>query len=81
MEAVGRKLQEYHHQYQEKSRDYDRLYEDYTRTSQVGLGTAHTCLQGRHLLTRCLLHLPGDPDEAHGHRGLQPDHHHLPGAV
>lgn len=37
MEAVGRKLQEYHHQYQEKSRDYDRLYEDYTRTSQVGL--------------------------------------------
>ncbi|XP_037553804.1 phosphatidylinositol 3-kinase regulatory subunit gamma [Nematolebias whitei] len=34
IDAVGKKLQEYHHQYQEKSKDYDRLYEDYTKTSQ-----------------------------------------------
>lgn len=36
IEAVGKKLQEYHQQYQEKNREYDRLYEEYTRTSQVG---------------------------------------------
>ncbi|KAM4745739.1 phosphatidylinositol 3-kinase regulatory subunit alpha-like [Anableps anableps] len=34
VEAVGKKLYEYHLQYQEKSREYDRLYEEYTRTSQ-----------------------------------------------
>ncbi|KAA0716518.1 Phosphatidylinositol 3-kinase regulatory subunit alpha [Triplophysa tibetana] len=34
IEAVGKKLQEYHQQYQEKNREYDRLYEEYTRTSQ-----------------------------------------------
>ncbi|XP_029985338.1 phosphatidylinositol 3-kinase regulatory subunit gamma-like isoform X1 [Sphaeramia orbicularis] len=34
IDAVGKKLQEYHSQYQDKSREYDRLYEDYTRTSQ-----------------------------------------------
>uniref|UniRef100_A0A4W3K2T2 Phosphoinositide-3-kinase, regulatory subunit 1 (alpha) n=1 Tax=Callorhinchus milii TaxID=7868 RepID=A0A4W3K2T2_CALMI len=34
IEAVGKKLHEYHTQYQEKSREYDRLYEEYTRTSQ-----------------------------------------------
>ncbi|XP_061586299.1 phosphatidylinositol 3-kinase regulatory subunit alpha-like [Cololabis saira] len=34
IEAVGKKLHEYHLQYQEKNREYDRLYEDYTRTSQ-----------------------------------------------
>ncbi|KAL2100386.1 hypothetical protein ACEWY4_004780 [Coilia grayii] len=34
IEAVGKKLYEYHQQYQEKNREYDRLYEDYTRTSQ-----------------------------------------------
>lgn len=38
IEAVGRKLQEYHSQYQDQSREYDRLYEDYTKTSQVRLG-------------------------------------------
>lgn len=36
IEAVGKKLHEYHQQYQEKNREYDRLYEEYTRTSQVG---------------------------------------------
>lgn len=36
IEAVGRKLCEYHQQYQEKNKEYDRLYEEYTRTSQVG---------------------------------------------
>lgn len=35
IEAVGKKLHEYHQQYQEKNREYDRLYEEYTRTSQV----------------------------------------------
>lgn len=35
IEAVGRKLCEYHQQYQEKNKEYDRLYEEYTRTSQV----------------------------------------------
>ncbi|XP_006899044.1 PREDICTED: phosphatidylinositol 3-kinase regulatory subunit gamma-like [Elephantulus edwardii] len=34
IDAVGKKLQEYHAQYQEKSKEYDRLYEEYTRTSQ-----------------------------------------------
>ncbi|XP_008417668.1 phosphatidylinositol 3-kinase regulatory subunit alpha-like isoform X1 [Poecilia reticulata] len=34
VEAVGKKLHEYHLQYQEKNHEYDRLYEEYTRTSQ-----------------------------------------------
>ncbi|XP_067264540.1 phosphatidylinositol 3-kinase regulatory subunit alpha isoform X1 [Chanodichthys erythropterus] len=34
IEAVGKKLHEYHQQFQEKNREYDRLYEEYTRTSQ-----------------------------------------------
>ncbi|XP_069088866.1 phosphatidylinositol 3-kinase regulatory subunit gamma isoform X2 [Pleurodeles waltl] len=34
IDAVGKKLHEYHCQYQEKSKDYDGLYEEYTRTSQ-----------------------------------------------
>lgn len=37
IDAVGKKLQEYHAQYQEKSKEYDKLYEEYTRTSQVGV--------------------------------------------
>lgn len=37
IEDVGKKLHEYHLQYQEKNREYDRLYEEYTRTSQVSL--------------------------------------------
>ncbi len=35
IEAVGKKLHEYHQQFQEKNKEYDRLYEEYTRTSQV----------------------------------------------
>lgn len=35
MEAVGAQLKVYHQQYQDKSREYDQLYEEYTRTSQV----------------------------------------------
>ncbi|MBN3315564.1 P85B kinase, partial [Atractosteus spatula] len=34
IEAVGEQLRVYHEQYQEKSREYDVLYEEYTRTSQ-----------------------------------------------
>ncbi|KAE8610008.1 hypothetical protein XENTR_v10011985 [Xenopus tropicalis] len=34
IDAVGRKLQEYHGQFQDKSKEYDKLYEEYTKTSQ-----------------------------------------------
>uniref|UniRef100_A0A8C5PX33 Phosphatidylinositol 3-kinase regulatory subunit gamma n=1 Tax=Leptobrachium leishanense TaxID=445787 RepID=A0A8C5PX33_9ANUR len=34
IDAVGKRLQEFHDQYQDKSREYDLLYEEYTRTSQ-----------------------------------------------
>uniref|UniRef100_A0A1A8PB37 Phosphatidylinositol 3-kinase regulatory subunit gamma n=1 Tax=Nothobranchius rachovii TaxID=451742 RepID=A0A1A8PB37_9TELE len=34
IDAVGKKLQEYHNQYQEKSKEYDKLYEEHTKTSQ-----------------------------------------------
>ncbi|XP_077470900.1 phosphatidylinositol 3-kinase regulatory subunit beta isoform X1 [Stigmatopora argus] len=34
IEEVGEQLKVYHEQYQEKSREYDILYEEYTRTSQ-----------------------------------------------
>uniref|UniRef100_A0A669CGA9 Phosphoinositide-3-kinase, regulatory subunit 2 (beta) n=1 Tax=Oreochromis niloticus TaxID=8128 RepID=A0A669CGA9_ORENI len=34
IEEVGEQLKIYHEQYQEKSREYDSLYEEYTRTSQ-----------------------------------------------
>uniref|UniRef100_A0A8C2WYM9 Phosphatidylinositol 3-kinase regulatory subunit gamma n=1 Tax=Cyclopterus lumpus TaxID=8103 RepID=A0A8C2WYM9_CYCLU len=34
IDAVGKKLQEYHNQYQDKSKEYDRLYEEYTKMSQ-----------------------------------------------
>nr|XP_056723531.1 phosphatidylinositol 3-kinase regulatory subunit beta [Euleptes europaea] len=34
VEAVGEQLRAYHQQYQDKSREYDLLYEEYTRTSQ-----------------------------------------------
>lgn len=53
VEAVGAQLKVYHQQYQDKSREYDQLYEEYTRTSQVpqaprgsgeALGT-DTCFQ------------------------------------
>lgn len=37
IDAVGKKLQEYHSQYQDKSKEYDGLYEEYTKTSQVPL--------------------------------------------
>lgn len=74
IEAVGRKLCEYHQQYQEKNKEYDRLYEEYTRTSQVCSGQIH------HLLP-CCIHtgwltanlLPGNPNEKDGHRGFQRD--------
>lgn len=34
IEEVGEQLKIYHEQFQEKSREYDSLYEEYTRTSQ-----------------------------------------------
>ncbi|XP_075759041.1 phosphatidylinositol 3-kinase regulatory subunit beta isoform X2 [Pelodiscus sinensis] len=34
VEAVGEQLKVYHQQYQDKSREYDLLYEEYTRTLQ-----------------------------------------------
>ncbi|CAB1314139.1 unnamed protein product [Coregonus sp. 'balchen'] len=44
VEAVGEQLKVYHEQYQEKSREYDVLYEDYTRTSQE-LQMKHTAIE------------------------------------
>lgn len=75
IDAVGKKLQEYHNQYQEKSKEYDRLYEEYTKTSQV---RTHSLLlwfeqKEKHVFPSCLLTRrllpppPGDPDEADGH--------------
>lgn len=57
IDAVGRKLQEYHNQYQEKSKEYDRLYEEHTKTSQVSL-LEHCYLidrQPTHLLQHYML--------------------------
>ncbi|KAL0966283.1 hypothetical protein UPYG_G00293360 [Umbra pygmaea] len=34
VDLAGRKLQVYHSQYQEKSQEFDRLYDSYTKTSQ-----------------------------------------------
>ena len=45
IEEVGEQLKVYHEQYQEKSRDYDSLYEEYTRTSQVPATLLHTLQQ------------------------------------
>uniref|UniRef100_A0A8C8I194 Uncharacterized protein n=1 Tax=Oncorhynchus tshawytscha TaxID=74940 RepID=A0A8C8I194_ONCTS len=44
VEAVGEQLKVYHEQYQEKSREYDVLYEEYTRTSQE-LQMKHTAIE------------------------------------
>lgn len=41
IEEVGEQLKVYHEQYQEKSREYDSLYEEYTRTSQVQVWHMH----------------------------------------
>lgn len=35
VDVAGRKLKEVHSQYQEKSKEFDRLYEAFTKTSQV----------------------------------------------
>uniref|UniRef100_A0A2K6NS35 Phosphoinositide-3-kinase regulatory subunit 2 n=1 Tax=Rhinopithecus roxellana TaxID=61622 RepID=A0A2K6NS35_RHIRO len=43
VEAVGAQLKVYHQQYQDKSREYDQLYEEYTRTSQSLLGSPRRC--------------------------------------
>lgn len=53
IEAVGRKLCEYHQQYQEKNKEYDRLYEEYTRTSQVST-TPPTVQLASRVLLQCL---------------------------
>lgn len=42
IEEVGEQLKVYHEQYQEKSREYDLLYEEYTRTSQVRIALTLT---------------------------------------
>ncbi|CAN9503238.1 unnamed protein product [Ophioblennius macclurei] len=44
IEEVGEQLKVYHEQYQEKSREYDSLYEEYTRTSQE-LQTKRTAIE------------------------------------
>lgn len=35
VDVAGRKLKEVHSQYQEKTKEFDRLYEAFTKTSQV----------------------------------------------
>lgn len=35
VDVAGRKLKEYQNQYQEKSKEFDRLYEAFTKISQV----------------------------------------------
>ena len=35
VDVAGRKLKEVHTQYQEKTKEFDRLYEAFTKTSQV----------------------------------------------
>lgn len=35
MDVAGRKLKELHNQYQVKSKEFDQLYEAFTKTSQV----------------------------------------------
>lgn len=42
IEEVGEQLKVYHEQYQEKSREYDLLYEEYTRTLQVRITHTRT---------------------------------------
>jgi len=52
VEAVGEQLKVYHQQYQDKSWEYDLLYEEYTRTSQV----RGPCPAVPRLLAAALLH-------------------------
>ena len=47
VEAVGEQLKVYHEHCQETSREYDVLYEEYTRTSQVHI--QHLCFSLSHL--------------------------------
>lgn len=74
IEAVGRKLCEYHQQYQEKNKEYDRLYEEYTRTSQVSAAyesTQELCLAQSFDILRTnanAVHLlSGNSNEKDGH--------------
>lgn len=53
IEAVGRKLCEYHQQYQEKNKEYDRLYEEYTRTSQVSTAQSRNAIKNLSPLSLC----------------------------
>uniref|UniRef100_A0A3B5LFE7 Phosphoinositide-3-kinase, regulatory subunit 2 (beta) n=1 Tax=Xiphophorus couchianus TaxID=32473 RepID=A0A3B5LFE7_9TELE len=45
IEEVGEQLKVYHEQYQEKSREYDSLYDEYTRTSQQELQMKRTAIE------------------------------------
>lgn len=77
IEEVGEQLKVYHDQYQEKSREYDCLYEEYTRTSQVsadGASLAVVSIRGESDTKLSVLVPAGAADEAHSHRGLQRDH-------
>lgn len=38
VDVAGRKLKEVHSQYQEKTKEFDRLYDAFTKTSQVQTG-------------------------------------------
>lgn len=73
IEAVGRKLCEYHQQYQEKNKEYDRLYEEYTRTSQVSTARGsdqQVCSDIWATDANNVPLLTGNPNEKDGHRGF-----------
>ena len=72
IEAVGRKLCEYHQQFQEKNKEYDRLYEEYTRTSQVRTAESdqESYCSARTTVANDVPPLPGNPNEKDGHRGF-----------
>lgn len=94
VDVAGRKLKEVHGQYQEKTKEFDRLYEAFTKTSQVKTNLLnelwwskyqnsriYTHLSPESFLTGCVLCDAGDPDEANSYRGLQWDDADLRGAV
>lgn len=73
IEAVGRKLCEYHEQYQEKNKEYDRLYEEYTRTSQVRRSLTpdwHRYFHRGNLDFKTALNFAGNSNETHSDRSL-----------
>lgn len=80
-DAVGEQLRMFQDQYEEKSREYDRLYKEFNEASQVGrfiqteplfrhLGSIRydtVCIKE----ISCVVCYSGAADQADGHRGFQ----------